>query len=198
MYLNGFRSPNVVACASNNRCMLFLVVIAFLLVHSTAFATKAGNWEPESLEFTSQTGNSKFDCASSCHTVNKVTNLKMTVPSSVAHDATSADVSLSGFTANGNLLAAWRYQIEGGSQGSLVDNVRPPANSSSTRKKIQFDATEDPINVRYCLVDANDNTRNWNCQKLTINRDPKPNEAPFFTSPKIFRRLQILLHMTLK
>ncbi|NND91827.1 MAG: hypothetical protein HKN42_13280 [Granulosicoccus sp.] len=159
--------------------MLAPLLAVFLLQGAGSLHAFPSIWEAESLDFTS--GSGTFDCATGCHTVSKVNSLQMSAPASVSSSATSASVSLTGFQ-SGNKLASFRYQIAGGAAVDPIDGVRPPGTQSSTSRNISFKLTDSPVIVRYCLVDANDNTRRWNCGTQTIVRDAPPNQPPTITS----------------
>ena len=151
-----------------------LILLMLLLLPMPAAFAMPDVWESESLDYTS--GSGTFDCAG-CHSAPQVPSLQMTTPESVSHDATTATVSLEGFE-NGALLSSWRYQIDGGPVVPPVYNVRPAGGQSSTSRTITFELSDSPVLVRYCLVDADGNTRRWNCDSETIERDDPPNEAP--------------------
>lgn len=158
---------------------LCLVISCLLLVHRDAAAFQS-YWEDESLEYTSQTGG--FDC-SGCHgSISRVSGLRMDAPDSVAHDASTATVTLSGFE-SGSGVSSWRYRVGSGTSSAAQYNVRPTGGSSSTPRTISLPLDSSSITIRYCLLDAEgDEIRRWNCTSDVIQRDDPPNEPPRITS----------------
>jgi len=148
-------------------------------------------WEAESGAFVGKTGSDpdvgqsgyvqEFSC-SQCHDAEEAPSLRMSLPASIPHDATTADITLSGFN-SGTLLSSWRYQTEGTTLLPTVNGVRPSPATGSTEKTVQFKLTDSPVIIRYCLVDVDSTeTRRWNCERRVIPRDAPPNEPPRITS----------------
>ncbi|MFK7852593.1 MAG: c-type cytochrome [Granulosicoccus sp.] len=172
-----YDSLRVASLRFNASARFLLLTVIGLCAGMPAHAFES-RWDTQSLQFVNDTGS--FDC-SGCHSPNQENNaLEVESPSSVPFDATSAIVNLRGFNASGG-LSFFRYQTTGTAQ--QVSNAR---NVAGGQVEVDFSSSANPVELRYCMLDAAGSSgssgREWNCDSVTIDRDPEPNEPPSITS----------------
>ncbi|MFK7994441.1 MAG: Ig-like domain-containing protein [Granulosicoccus sp.] len=95
---------------------------------------------------------------------------------SVASDATSATLTLDG-TAGGVVAYYWRYRLGSSGDGSYIENT--PSDT------VNFSASTANPEIQYCVAEkpsSSRDDRNWNCDTLTIERNPPPNKAPVISA----------------
>lgn len=161
-----------------NSTIAFLFAAIGMFSFNQAYALE-DIWNTESLEYLTETGT--FDC-SGCHEPNQnVTALNVDAPSSVPFDAVKAEITLNGYNSNGG-KSFFRYITSDDAQ-----QLSDARNSTGNRTEIDFAVDENPVVLRYCMLDAAGSSgtsgRSWNCDNLQILRDPKPNEPPTIVSP---------------
>jgi len=155
---------------------LLLLSIALLPLSVFAYENHPNrtNWTTESIDFVSNGGT--FNC-SGCHNPNQEnTALKLTGPANVPRNEDTVDVNLIGFRTSSD-YSGLRYRTTGSTV--LIINAR-----TYSKRTISVSPTADPVDIRYCMVDAIGSTmtgaRYWHCTTLSIPR--APNNAPQITS----------------
>lgn len=163
----GRESPSGVL-AIRSMAALPLSVLLFVTTQANAFESL---WLSESLKYLESTEEAAEFVCQGCHTgISQQSALKVEAPASVALGATSTNIRLNGFLP-GNKLSSFRYRVGDGVPSDAVNNVRLASNQI---QEIQFSSNESPVVVHYCLLDANNDERRWNCDKVSIKRENSP------------------------
>ncbi|MBX2880419.1 MAG: thrombospondin type 3 repeat-containing protein [Granulosicoccus sp.] len=159
-----------------SRLSLFLLIIGLsAAIAEPAFGYGRSSQQSSSYFWAQSKSFSSVNCASSCHNdVQKLTSMRVTA-NSVAHNANSVVLSLTGSSTLNTSSFYWRYKRVGTSgDGKYMSN------DSTDSASIAGDSTPQ---FRYCIAkkpsnDGGGEIRRWNCGTVDIDRDDPPNSKP--------------------